>query len=187
MTAHHLGEELVAMADGGRGLSPERREELAQHAAGCAECREALRSAAIVLAAVDLEPPLEPSPGFDAALQARLDAIDRAEAAAAPRRANRPSPWQWLADLLQPPQWALAGAAAATIVGALYLTLHTPERGPVGRDDEALAGAAPELVNNLGALVIAEDLELYEELEVVEEDLDVLADLEVIRSLDDAG
>src|SRR5688572_4286094 len=74
---HHLGEDLAAMADEGRGLAPLRREELAKHVSDCAECRAALRSAKLVLEAVEADRPPEPSPAFDRALFARLDALDR--------------------------------------------------------------------------------------------------------------
>lgn len=156
---HHLGEELAAHADG-RPLSPE----LEQHVTTCSECQAAVRSARWVLKTVDAHKPPLPSPGFDAALFARLDAIDRAERV----------PWlERLRAFFSLPKLGLIAAVAACAV----LLLVFNEREPA---------LTPELAQNLDSFAIVEDLELYQDFEVAE-NLDVLDDLEAIAAIDDGG
>ena len=159
---HHLGEDLAAMADGGRGLAAERRLELERHVEGCAACRTALASAKLVLKTVDAaRVELDPSKRFDAALFARLDAVDRAS--------RRPRVWFAL------PRIGLAFAAAAAVVLAVVF-FEQDARSP----EQFLT---VEVAQNLEGMAVAEELDLYRDLEVVE-NLDVLDDLEAIEAID---
>ncbi len=108
-------------------------------------------------------PYAEPSPGFDARMRARLDAID----------ARRPW-WQSVVEIFTLPRVSIGAAAAAASLLA-FVVLSGPR----------YEAPAPGLAS-AEALDIAEDLELYENYELIE-DLDVLDDLELIETLDDAG
>jgi hypothetical protein len=201
---HHLGEDLAAMADGGRGLADARRLELEQHVAACADCRAAVASAQVVLRAVDERVEAAPSESFDRALSARLDALDRAahdpEAArssgarhATGRRAGLAGrlPARLatrlaarLAAWVQMPRFVLAGAAAALLVAVVVVRLIA---GGAGATDGANGGPVPELAAGADEeLEVLAELELFEELDVVE-DLDVIEELEVIGAMDEAG
>lgn len=161
--AHHLGEDLEAMADGGRTLSEGRRRELQDHLQTCGPCQQALEHSRRALEAVST-PGLEPSAGFDAALFARLDGIDEAQARTL---------WVRFTELFSLPRVAALAAVAALVLiafGALK-SFGPPLAPPV----DALAQGE--------MLDLAEDLELYEDLELVR-DLDLLEDLEVIETLE---
>lgn len=157
MSAHHLGEELLAMAEGGGALSEARRHELHQHLGSCSACQAAVAETQRVLAMVEKLPSLEPSPAFARALSTRLDQLD-AEA--------EDTFWARLKAALTLPRLAGAMAlAAAVVLGVLLLK------------------PAPEPNESLEVLEFAEHLELYQDLELLE-DLDVLEDLEAIEALE---
>jgi hypothetical protein len=146
---HHLGEDLAAMAGGGRGLEAAKKAELERHVDGCAACRAALVSARMVLETVDAARPPAPSEGFDRALFARLDALDRIE---------RPGLLEQLRAWFSVPRMAAVAAVAAGItVGVITL------RGPSEDLDQA------EVARELEGLAVADDLELYRDLDVIEE------------------
>jgi anti-sigma factor RsiW len=164
----HLGEALFALAADDPELAPADRAALEAHAAGCPDCAAALAEARQVWAALDA-PALEPSAGFDRALFAELDAIDR--------EAAGPGWWARLAEWLSPPRLALGGALAVAAIGAVVVL------GPRVRDE---APPELELARQLETLEVAEDLDLLIDLELAE-NLDVLEDLDVIEGLEEAG
>lgn len=131
--------------------------------------REALEAALdeAVQGAVEALPPVEPTPGFERGLFARLDAVD-AEA--------RPSPWARVRAWWTAPRAGVGLALAAAV--ALLFALWRPTAGPAVPPVALMAQAE--------SLELAQDLELYENLDVVEV-LDVLDDLEVIESMEEEG
>lgn len=156
---HHLGEELAAYADG-QPLSAE----LEHHLTTCSDCQAALASARWVLKTVDANKPPLPSPGFDAAMFARLEAIDRAESA----------PWlERLRAFFTLPKLGLVAAAAAVVVLLVF--------AGGGSSPEHLL--TPDVAQNLDSFALAEDLDLYRDLELAE-NLDELDDLEAIEAMD---
>lgn len=158
MSEQHLGEDLLAFAEGGEALPPARREALRLHLAGCADCQQALAETQRVLRWVERLPAIEPSPSFARALERRLDALD-AEA--------QGGFWARLKEALTLPRLAgVVAVAAAAVIAVLLLR------------------ADPEPTVNLEVLEVAERLELYQDLEVVE-DLDVLEDLDTILALEE--
>lgn len=163
---HHLGEDLAAMADGGRSLQDARKLELERHVEDCAVCRTAIASAKLVLETVDATRPLEPSKSFDSALFAKLDALDQQ---------SRVSIWDRLRELFTLPKIGVAMAAAAALV--LAVVFFEQDR----RSPEQFLTA--DVAQNLEGLAVAEDLDLYRDLELVE-NLDVLDDLDAINAMD---
>lgn len=157
MSEHHLGEDLLAMAEGGASLSLARREELQLHLDSCAACQAAVAETRRVLLMVEKLPMVEPSPAFARALSLRLDQLD-AEA--------QDAFWARLKATLTLPR--LAGAMALAAAAVLGVLLLRP---------------ASEPTESLEVLEVAEHLELYQDLEVLE-DLDVLEDLEAIEALE---
>jgi hypothetical protein len=126
---------------------------VAQHVQGCAACQAARREVERV---TELLPAgsVEPSPGFDRALFARLDALDEAGAV----------PWwrRWVGPIILAP--AVAVSAVVLVVAS---DGGVRDSGPTG------SGVDPALLA---------DLELLESLEAVEL-VDVVDDLDVIRAL----
>jgi hypothetical protein len=164
---HHLGEDLLAMAEGGAGLSPARKVDLEAHLATCAECQAAIASAKLVLRVVDAHPVDEPSPAFDRALFARLDEIDR-----------RVPFLQRVKDFFTVPKIGFAFAAGAAAAALAVAVIYVDNRHP---NDSAMT---VELAMNLEGLRVAENLDLYKNLEVIE-NLDVLDDLDAIQALEE--
>jgi hypothetical protein len=164
---HHLGEDLAAMADGGRDLSPEKKLELERHIESCAICKAAISQARLVLKTVDVvRRAPEPSSSFDASLFSRLDAVDREV---------RGSIWEKIRELFTLPKIGVAVAAAAALI--LGIVFFEQDR----RSPEDLL--TPELAQNLEGFMIADELELYQDLELAE-NFDVLEDLEAIEAMD---
>ncbi|MCK6549680.1 zf-HC2 domain-containing protein, partial [Myxococcota bacterium] len=132
----HVGEDLAALADGGEGLTPERRRALEAHVATCAACASALASAQLVLRTIDdvLTPP-EPSQAFDARLFQALDEVDRRLA----REARAPSLFERLAAVFTVPRLAAIAGAAAAVAVAVVLT-----RGPAHAPSAAGGGTIAE-------------------------------------------
>jgi hypothetical protein len=161
MSEHHLGEDLLPIAEESPSISAEHKAELEAHLRECAECKAAVSEARRVLALVAKVPVPEPGPAFARDLSARLDAID-AEA--------RDAWWPKIQAFFTLPKLAGLGVAMA---GALIATLIL--RAPDGGNVDGLELAEP--------LELAEGLELYEDLDVVE-NLDVLDDLEAIETLE---
>jgi len=160
---HHLQDDLEAMADGGRALSPARREALQQHIDSCQACQAALHDTQAALAALNSED-LQPSEGFDAALYAKLDAID----------AEQPSSfWANFRHWLTPPRlYALGAVAAVTLV-----VIAASQSGGLSEPETSAPLAQAELLD------LVQDQQMYESLELLR-DLDMLEDLEVIEALD---
>ncbi len=169
----HVGEDLVLLALGDGAPSQDAATRHAAHLAGCAECRGAVEEARRVMVALTL-PAEAPSPAFDRALFARLDAID-AEA--------RGTPWArlmaWVGGGAPWGRLSLAGGALAVVL-VVAATVLTPggDGAPGGApgDDVASALAAVDDVE------LAENLDLLGDLELVEE-LDAIEDLEAIETL----
>ena len=145
------------------------------HLGGCPECRQAaaeLRATAGVLSGMA---ELEPSPGFDAAFRARLDAerVGRAAREQEGRdREERRRPWLGLlhAPALRP---ALGTAAVAILVaGLLYYRV-----GP-GRE------AGPEdLEASLQEIQMALEVDMLRDMEMLR-NLELLEDFDTIEQLD---
>jgi hypothetical protein len=163
---HHLGENLALVVEGGSGLDPARKAEIDQHVAGCPSCQAAIASAAAVFETVGKRSLPEPSAGFDRALFARLDAIDRQQGG---------SLFERVRALFTLPRVAFAAAAIAVIIGVIIVR---------PRPKDTFPSVPIELAQNLEGLRVAEDLDLLRDLDVVE-NLDVLDDLDVIRSMED--
>lgn len=160
---HHLADDLEAMADGGEGLSAARRDALQQHIATCEACQCALQETQAALSALRSDA-LEPSAGFDAALFAKLDAIDAAQAQTL---------WTRVQQYFTLPQLYAVGAVAAI---ALIIVVVRPFEGPGNP-------AAPAPLARAELMDLAQDQEMYESLELLRE-LDVLEDLEIIEMLE---
>lgn len=145
----HVMDQLSALADG--ALSPAEEREVRAHLAACALCREAearLRSVASLLAALPAPP--QPSPDFEARLEARLEAL--APARRAPR-ARRPG-WRW--------RFAVPVAAAAAAAVAVVVTVrheHARERDVAARlelfEDYVEVASVGEVESAEDAAVIA--------------------------------
>jgi hypothetical protein len=165
----HLDDDLYNFVATPERLDPSTRARLAAHVDGCATCRGAVDDTRRLFGALDAAPSLgatvEPSRGFRAAMNARLDAIDEA----------RGTPWARLRAWLTSGRVALGGALAAGALGAA-LTL-TPRAETPGE-----LAAVAELDPGVSALDVAEHLELLEDLDVVE-DLDIVDDLDVLTRL----
>ncbi len=163
---HHLQDDLEAMADGGHALSPARREALQQHIDSCGACQSALQNTQAALAALHSEG-LQPSAGFDAALYAKLDAIDAIDAQ------GPASFWASVRQFLTPPRIYALGAVAAVTLVVIAASQPWHNAGP----------EAPAPLAQAELLELARDQQMYESLELLR-DLDMLEDLEVIEALD---
>jgi hypothetical protein len=168
---HHLGEDLAAMADGGRGLEAARFEALSKHVAACRECQTAIAAARTVLEVIEKREEQAPSPAFDRAMFARLDAIDREQPGLLARVRQLLSTGPRLG-------FAMAAATAAVVLVAVFTRAPAPDADPA-----VLASAPAEIVADPDALAVAEELDLFRDYDVIE-DLDVLEDLEVIEAMD---
>jgi putative zinc finger protein len=169
---HHLGEDLMAMADGGADLPAARKAELEAHVASCPECQEALASARAVLRAIDAAEQPDVSASFDRALFARLDSIDAAD------RKTAVSPRSFIERIrafFTLPRIGIAVAATAGLVIAVFFSI---DRQPIDTP------TAVEFAQNLEGLRVADNLDLYRNLDVVE-NLDVLDDLETIQAMEE--
>ena len=103
MTGHLTDDERVLHRFGETARADRARIE--QHLTGCQDCRSAQETLCEVLRAVETAPPVEPRPGFERDVWARLEPqLD------APRANLR----AWFGM----PQWVLAGGLAALIVAA---------------------------------------------------------------------
>lgn len=177
---HHFGEDLAAMADEGRGLSADRRDDLLRHAADCEECRAALASAKLVLSAVGQVREPEPSSAFDGQLFSRIDALDRE----ARNALAQPGFWDRVKELFTLPR---VGALVATAAGvAAFVILGAPDRTGPGPNDNPLAQVPPEVAREIDGLAMAEDLDLYRDLDIADE-LELLEDLEAIEAIEIGG
>ncbi|MCC7382640.1 MAG: hypothetical protein IT384_12460 [Deltaproteobacteria bacterium] len=172
--ALHLGEDLAAMAAGGTDLGADRRAELERHLAACAECRRALEEARTLFAALDRLPARAPSAGFDRAMFARLDAVDRESQA---------STWSVLRAFFTPPRVAIGSALAAGLVLGLIALPPSGSELPPGGEELASEGSLL-LEGEVDGLEVAEKLEMLRDLEVLE-NLDVIDDLETISELEE--
>ena len=154
--------DLLALADGGTDLTPQRKAELEAQIAQSPELAAKYEATRLVAEFVDTLPATEPSPAFAARLEKRLDSIDEARARG----------WQRWLQWLEPPtfRWAMAGAVAAAL--AIALSVWPSSDSPKDR-----------VVAQAELLEVAEDLELFTDFDVVEQ-LDVLDDLDVIAALD---
>ena len=163
---HHLGEDLASMARGGDDLGAAERAEHEAHIADCRDCQRAIDEAQHILQAFEAAPDLEPSVGFDRAMFAKLDEIDRE---------LQPTLRDRLKGFFAWPQ--LVFGAIATVAAVVGLVLWWPwAAGPSAtRADMALVATHIDLLEILDVL---EEIELYD-------NLDVLDDLEVIEALDE--
>ena len=157
--------DLMALAEGGDSLTPERKRQLESAIADSAELAAQYEATRLVLDHVDHLPNAEPSLGFSKRLERRLDAIDHERTRGWRRWLSFPS-WP------RPVAWASGLAVAAALA---LLLIRVPNPGPSPARRGALA--------QLELLEVAEDLELLRNFEVVEQ-LDVLEDLEIIEALD---
>ncbi|MEM1024880.1 MAG: hypothetical protein AAGD10_17310 [Myxococcota bacterium] len=115
------------------------------HLKGCAQCRAAAEETAAIWRHLPSEL-VEPSPGFDARLRARLDAEDE----------RRQAGWF---------RWAWAAPSFAAALG-LILVLATPASSERPVDDGDLQMLAElELLDDLDA---AELVDVYSDLELIE-------------------
>ncbi len=169
--------DLLALADGGEQLTPERRAELERAIAESSELAAQYEATRKVAAFVDQLPSTEPSPGFAGSLERKLDAIDhrqrtpwwsRWSEVLAPSSAESGFHWRWA---------TAAGAVAVAVAWALWAGM-----GSMPSSDPDASGSVAALAH-LELLEVAEHLELLEDFDVVEQ-LDVLEDLEVIESLE---
>jgi catechol 2,3-dioxygenase-like lactoylglutathione lyase family enzyme len=167
--AHHLGEDLGAMAEGGARLLPERKAELEAHVKSCIVCKSAIEECKKLYAALEGLPLVEPSPAFDRALFAKLDEIDRVKEASLTER---------LRAFFTVPRFALAGGAVAAAVIAVILTRPGGE-DPNTHEELARGEAAALVESGEDAIELAENLDLLKDLDAIE-NLDVIDDLEVI-------
>lgn len=164
MSEHHLGEDLAEYAGSSPGLDAARRAALDQHVAGCEACQRAVAESRQIFSALSGATALEPSPGFDRALFARLDALDA------------PPLWTRVRDFFTLPRLAIGGGLAAAAIVAAVVLLPSPGAGPKVEPEVAVAlSEPPELLENL---------EVLKDLEVIE-DLDVADDLDVIEGMED--
>ena len=139
-------EDLTALLDG--ALPPARREAVSRHLAGCGSCRaEHGRLAAALAALSRLPSPPEPSPGFEARLEARLD-LER-----------RPGLLARLAGL----RWAVAAPAAGLAAAAVVAAVVVRER----RSMEETAAANLEFLSDYEIAAGLGDVETAEDAAVV--------------------
>ena len=164
MSTRHLEEDLVAFVTEDMDDADRTRWQL--HVDDCDACQAAVQETRQIFEATAQEA-LTPSPGFDRALFARLDAIDREDN---PSFVDRLKAW-W-----SQPRWVISTAVATAAVAALVV-LVPKMRAKAPQDSTAallVVAQNSELLDNLDVI---EELELYEHL-------DVLDDLDVIESLE---
>ena len=160
--------DLLALAEGGESLSPERRAQLEAAIQESPELAAQYEATRLVVQYVDHIPLSESSPSFVRGLESKLDAVDE--------RRTRSTWHRWFT--VDPMSWRFvggAGLAAAAAVLAAILWLPPSTVNP-GLDSRATA--------QLELLDVAENLELLEDLDIAEH-LDVLDDLDVIAALDE--
>ncbi len=157
--------DLMALAEGGKSLTPERKKQLESAIADSAELAARYEATRLVLEHVDHMPDAAPSMGFSKRLERRLDAIDH-------ERSRGWGRWLSLPSWPTPTIWASAVAVAAT---GLFLLVRSPRPGP--------STDRPGPLAQVELLEVAENLDLLRNLEIVEQ-LDILEDLEIIESLD---
>ncbi|MFQ5778328.1 MAG: anti-sigma factor family protein [Terriglobia bacterium] len=124
MNEHFREEDVVSYLDG--RLSPDERTRVDQHLTGCIACRERLGELRSLLEVLGEWKPVEPSPGFDAALRARL--ADEAVA---------PLGWTWLRP-------AYAGALAVAVLAAVAFSLWQLSPPETPAPPELVRQATPE-------------------------------------------
>ena len=139
--------------------------QLDAHARECAACGELQQAQRALNAALALDEPHRPGPGFDTRFFARLDA----ERTAHQKKRRLFSLRMWL--------WALVPAAAG--VAVLVMRAREPVTPPEAHAPAILVDVAEEPDD----LALLQDLELVEDLDVVQqldalEDFDILADIE---------
>ena len=109
MNCNTVEKSSVAYLDG--RLDPRRRRQIEEHLAGCGACRARARQFQAMWGVLDEVPALRPSPGFDAAVHARI--------AQEPQRARF---WNWL--ILPSPRLAIG--VTAVLAFSIWLTSLRP-------------------------------------------------------------
>jgi len=157
MTGPHITDEELLLDFYGEA-TPEQRQEIRAHLEQCARCRALDRELRAVLALVDREPAVDPPPGFEQELWARLEPVVSASRgparlepvvsgerrAAAGTAASTPWSFEW-------PRWVLAASVAALAAGSFSL----------GRvwDGPAQVTAPAADARDLGELVFRSEVE----------------------------
>lgn len=156
MNQHLSEEEFIPYLDG--RLSQAERQRLDHHLAVCTDCLAQFDELRAVMGVLEEWEGLQPSPGFDAALRARLA-----------KEARRPEPWYTLR-----PVYAAALAVAVAVAIGLVLWQPAPVTAPptpvaqtphVGVEAPTPAGGDELAV--LENPVLLENYELLEEFDVL--------------------
>lgn len=153
------------------GRTPEASGELAAHVRECASCQALAGEQSALSAALALDQPHSPGPGFDTRFFARLDG----ERSVAKKKRALFSVRMWL--------WALVPAAAGV---ALLVSRPGSKSTDTTTPPEAAAPAALfEAMADPDDLALLEDLDLIQELDVVQQ-LDQLEDLDLLEGIEPA-
>jgi len=139
MTNHLSEEELILHYYGETARAEEAR--VASHLGECGDCRQADTQLRRVLTLVETAAPVEPRPGFERDVWARLEPqLDVNTASGLVRRsAKREGGWRtffWF------PQWALAGGVAALVLAA-FVAGRVSGGDPVRVSDDPAMAADP--------------------------------------------
>ena len=137
----------IAYLDG--RTEPGRRREIENHLAGCVACREQARQLRELWGILDESPVLHPSPGFDAAVRARIA-----------REPHRGGAWGWLAA----PSPLLAMGIAALLVFSIWLS-SLPRTAPPLR----AAGTVESEFMMIADLPVLEDYDVLANFEALSE------------------
>lgn len=134
MNCEKMDALLLAVIDS--RATPEERERVMAHAAGCGICARKLEELQATWSALDTLPSVEPSAWFDTRLRARMNEL--------------PSRRGWTGWLPAGLRWA---AVAALVAATLWFSLRPPERRPAPavtaqtQQDFAVIKNLPELEN----------------------------------------
>jgi anti-sigma factor RsiW len=151
MKCERMESAMLAVVDG-RATAAE-RERVETHVAGCGACARRMEEMRAAWSALDQLPGLEPSPGFDARLRARLG--------------EQPAHSRWLGWF--PGNLRLVAAVAALVAVAVWISLRPPMRSS---SRTPVAAEAPS----------QEDFTVVKNLPVLE-DYDVVANFEALSAL----
>ena len=148
MDCKAVEKDSIACLDG--SADPGRRRDIEAHLAGCVSCRERARQLREVWGILDESPVLPPSPGFDAAVRARI--------------AQEPRLWRvwgWVAA----PSPRLAIGVTALLAFSIWLSSLPRMAGPSAR----VSGAIEAEFRMIADLPVLEDYDVLSSFEALSE------------------